>query len=905
MNDKTFSHYVWHAEPTEKVLAELDTTPNGLASAEAAARLARFGRNTLPAARRRGPLIRFLRQFNNLLILVLLGATSLTAAMGHWVDTGVILLVVFANATLGFIQEGRAERALEAIQHMLSPKASVIREGQRVVLSAEELVPGDIVVLEAGDRVSGDLRLLRARNLQIQEAALTGESIAVEKSAEPVGATAEIGDRTSMAFSGTLVSTGYGFGVVTGTGVATELGKVTTMLTEVRTLTTPLLRQIAVFARLLTIAILSLAAAVFTFGILVRGYAMDEMFIAVVGLSVAAIPEGLPAILTITLAIGVQRMAARNAIIRQLPAVETLGSVSIICSDKTGTFTRNEMTVRTVAVAGRDYDVSGAGYEPRGRFASEEREIEPETDPVLQELARAAVLCNDATLRQVDAAWTVEGDPMEGALLTLGGKAGFDPAREHLRCPRTDLIPFDAQYRFMATLNHSHEGVAFILVKGAPERILAMCKSQRTASGDEPINTDAWNRSIEQIARRGQRVLAIATRSASHSKTNLNFDDVESNLVLLGLVGLIDPPRDEAIEAVKDCHTAGIRVKMITGDHKVTAVAIAQQLGLDNPNEVLTGSDLDKLDDSELRNAVMRVDVFARTSPTHKLRLVEALQANGAIVAMTGDGVNDAPALKRANVGVAMGHKGTEAAKETAQIVLADDNFASIVHAVREGRTVYDNLSKAIAFLLPVNGGESISILAAILLGVTLPITPLQILWVNMVSSVGLALTLAFEATERDAMLRPPRASAQPLLSAFLVWRIVLVSLLFASGIFGMFKFAVANGESVETARTMAVNTLVAMEVFYLFSVRYLRVSSITLEGALGTRPVLIGVTIVVTLQFLFTYAPFMEVFFDSRPLSLWQGLLVISAGGAVLLILELEKVIRRKIGIGPMAKAV
>ena len=900
MNDVAPNSPSWHALPVEEVLIALKTASDGLTSAEATARLGRIGRNILPGSRRRGPLIRFLRQFNNLLILVLVGAAALTALMGHWVDTGVILVVVLANATLGFVQEGRAERALEAIQDMLSPKASVFRDGRRLAVSAEELVPGDIVVLEAGDRVPADLRLLRARNLQIQEAALTGESVAVEKRTDPAGAGAEIGDRVSMAFSGTLVTAGQGVGISVGTGVNTELGKITTLLSEVQTLTTPLLRQIASFARLLTIAVLSVAATVFAFGTLVRGYAMDEMFIVVIGLFVAAIPEGLPAILTITLAIGVQRMAARNVIIRRLPAVETLGAVSIICSDKTGTLTRNEMAVRTVTTADRLYQVSGVGYEPRGTFACDSHEIEPEADPIIQELARAALLCNDAALRQTEGTWTVEGDPMEGALLSLAGKAGLDPANEGPRYPRTDLIPFDAQHRYMATLHHDHQGGAAIYVKGAPERILAMSRYQRTAFGDVLLDVHKWNPRIDLIADQGQRVLALATKVVDSRKSNLAFTDVDSDLVLLGLVGLIDPPREEAIVAVQDCRAAGIRVKMITGDHKGTAAAIGRQLNLENPSEVLTGNDIDALDESGLRDAAMRVDVFARTNPSHKLRLVEALQANGAIVAMTGDGVNDAPALKRADVGVAMGRKGTEAAKEAAQIVLADDNFASIAHAVREGRTVHDNLKKAIAFLLPVNGGESISILAAILLGLTLPITPLQILWINMVSSAGLALTLAFEATERDTMRRPPRAAAEPLLSAFLAWRILFVSALFAAGIFGMFKFATWSGLSIETARTMTVNTLVAMEVFYLFSVRYLRVASITFEGLLGTRAVFIGVTIVVALQFLFTYAPFMETFFDSRPLTLWQGFLAVSVGAAVLLILEIEKLIRRGLGIGP-----
>ncbi|WP_370540560.1 HAD-IC family P-type ATPase [Azospirillum sp. INR13] len=516
---------------------------------------------------------------------------------------------------------------------------------------------------------------------------------------------------------------------------------------------------------------------------------------------------------------------------------------------------------------------------------------------MLVELARAGALCNDAALHQTDGGWTVEGDPMEGALLVLAHKAGIDPVEEGRRLPRTDLIPFESEHRFMATLHHDHEHRGIVYVKGAPERILEMCAAERGADGDRPLDAAAWQQRLEQMAGHGQRVLAFAAKAAGPDHRELSFGDVEGGLVLLGLVGMIDPPRAEAMEAVAACRAAGIRVKMITGDHAVTARAIGAQLGLENAGSALTGPEIELLGDEELARLAPDVDVFARASPEHKLRLVQALQGRGHVVAMTGDGVNDAPALKRADVGVAMGRKGTEAAKEAAEMVLADDNFASIARAVHEGRTVYDNLKKAIVFLLPINGGESLSVIIAIMAGLTLPITPLQILWVNMVSSIGLALALAFEPPERDVMGRPPRPAGEALLSRFLVWRIAFVSMLMTLGIFGMFKWALWHGADEATARTVAVNTLVVMEVFYLFSVRYLRAPSLTFRGVLGTRPVLIAVGVVTALQLVFTYAPFMEALFDTRPLGVAQGLPVLAAGVLLFAVLEIEKLIRRRRG--------
>ncbi|ALP51684.1 carbonate dehydratase [Candidatus Tenderia electrophaga] len=886
---------LWHTLSPAQTLESRAASAAGLSAAEAQLRLDQHGPNRLPEGKRRSALARFFIHFHNLLIYVLLAAALITALLGHWVDTAVIMGVVLLNAVIGFIQEGKAEDALQAIRLMLSPQAMVLRDGRRQSLAADQLVPGDIVVLQAGDKVPADLRLLQVKNLQIQEAVLTGESMAVPKQVAAVAADALLGDRRNMAYSGTLVSAGHGLGVVVATGVDTEIGHISTLVARVETLTTPLIAQMDRFARWLTLAVLALAAAVFVFGVTLREFGAAEMFMTVVGLAVAAIPEGLPAILTVTLAIGVQRMARRHAIIRRLPAVETLGSVSIICSDKTGTLTRNEMTVRSLALAAETLEVGGTGYDPHGDFALAGVSLDPDRHPLLQQTLRAACLCNDAALEHRESGWCVHGDPMEGALLVAGAKAGLDLTAEAQNLPRTDLIPFDSEHKYMATLHHSHAGEALILLKGAPERVLQLCTQQHNGEQLEPLNVNDWHARIDTLARQGQRVLALAYKQAPTTQQTLEFADVADGMVLLGLFGLIDPPRDEAIAAVAQCQAAGMQVKMITGDHAVTAAAIAAQLKLTHTDSVITGHDLDQMDDQTLRRRVADVDVYARVSPEHKLRLVKLLQERGAVVAMTGDGVNDAPALKRADVGIAMGHKGTEAAKEAAEMVITDDNFASIARAVQEGRTVYTNLKKSIIFLLPVNGGESLSIIAAVLLGFTLPITPLQILWVNMVSSVALAMALAFEPAEPDVMRQPPRPAREPLLSGFLIWRILLVSVLFAAGVFGIFSWSQLHGSTLEESRTYAVNTLVAMEVFYLFSVRYLRAPSLTLRGLLGTRAVLIAVGLVLALQLIFTYAPFMERLFDTRPVDFVHGLEIIMLGVLLLFILELEKLVRRR----------
>ncbi|MDP2375166.1 cation-transporting P-type ATPase [Reyranella sp.] len=881
----------WHAVDSPSVIEGLRTKPDGLSQDEATQRLATHGPNRLPQGPRRGPLLRFLSQFHDLLIYVLLTAAVLSVLTGHGTDALVILAVVVVNAIIGFVQEGRAEKALEAIRSMIDPHASVMRDGHRHTIGADEVVPGDVVLLEAGDKVPADLRLIKARNLRVDEAILTGESVPVDKNVKPVAADAALGDRFSMAFSGTFITAGQGTGIVVATGPASELGRISVMIGAVERLTTPLVRQMNHFARQVTVAVLAASALVFAYAVFARSYSLDDAFMAVIGLAVAAIPEGLPAVMTIALAVGVQRMARRNAIIRQLPAVETLGAVSIICSDKTGTLTRNEMTVSMIVTADRRIAVEGAGYRPEGGFTADgDGAIDPAADPILEELSLAALLCNDADLRQANAEWIVDGDPMEGALVSLAIKAGHNATAARSGFRRLDEIPFDARHRYMATL-HARDGRApVVYIKGAPERILSMCSRVAAADGEQPLDTGGWNRKVDTLAEAGQRVIALARRSGAHDSRTITPPDVEQELTLLGIVGLIDPPRPEAVAAIAECKAAGISVKMITGDHAATATAIAQQLGLAENPRTVTGQDLDAMDDATLRRHARDATVFARTSPEHKLRLVEALQADGSVIAMTGDGVNDAPALKRADVGVAMGGKGTEAAKEASEMVLADDNFASIVAAVREGRTVYDNLTKVIAWTLPTNGGEALTIILAIAFGLTLPVTPIQILWINMVTAVALGLTLAFEPTEPGAMRRPARPAKQQILSGRLLWRILFVSGLMVCGTFGIYVWATARGLPLEAARTMAVNTLVVMEIFYLFSVRYAHGTSFTWQGMLGTPAVLIGVATVIVAQLAFTYLPPMQAIFDSRSVSLADGAATIVVGALLLVIVESEK---------------
>lgn len=901
----------WHDLSTVDVQERLGTTAAGLSSKEVTDRQALYGENTYEVAKSTGWFKRLIAQINNLLIYVLLAAAVITMIIGHVVDAIVILAVVVLNIGIGLYQEGKAEQSLQAIRKLLAPKAQVRRDGRLQTLPAHVLVPGDVVQVASGDHLPADLRWFDTNNLQIDESPLTGESVPVQKASDAVKPDASIGDRFSMGYAGTLVTQGQANAIVVDTGMKTEMGRIGRMIESVEMTKTPLIERMDQFARWLTLTILLGAMLLFAYGFWVRQFSGAEMLMAVVGLAVAAIPEGLPAILTITLAIGVQRMAKRQAVVRRLPAVETLGSVTTICSDKTGTLTRNEMTVQSICLDEQALTVQGRGYEPVGDITdSNDQSLTTKDQPAKrsdiitasQWLGLTSLLCNDAALHQTQAGdWVASGDPTEAALLTLGAKLGFDHSASQKQFPRIGVVPFESAHRFMATahraLNDDPSEKGFLLVKGAPEKILDLVEQQMAPDGElVPFKKAPWLHAIEAQARAGRRVLAFAIKPQLENVSKDELRTEVSGLTLVGLAGIVDPPRQEAIESIKLCQQAGIRVKMITGDHAGTALAIAFELGLAREGQTaLTGRDIEEMSDEQLKVVVKDTDVFARSSPEHKIRLVKALQSNGQIVAMTGDGVNDAPALKQADIGIAMGKKGTEAAKQAAEIVLADDNFATIVSAVKEGRTIYDNLKKSIAFLLPINGGESIAITVAILIGATLPITPLQILWVNMVSAIGLGIVLAFEPAESDIMARAPRARNAPLLSPFLLWRIAFVSLLFLVGIFGVFHWTLYDGGSTDLARTMAVNALVSMEVFYLFSVRFLKTRSFHWQGIKGTPRVLMAVAFVVTLQLAFTYLPAAQEIFSTRPLSFAQLLLIAAVGVCVLLILEIEKLIVRR----------
>ncbi len=886
----------WHALDTEEVFSTLTSRFEGLTPTEAEQRLVDYGPNRLSPPKKLSPFKRLLLQFHNLLIYVLLCTAFITLLLGHWIDAGVIAGVVLINAIIGYIQEGKAERALDAIRTLLSNQAMVVRDGKRQTISTDQLVPGDIVFIQSGDKVPADLRLFKVKDLRIEEASLTGESMPAEKSIVPAPEAATVGDRDCLAFSGTLVTYGQGHGVVVATGDNTELGRISALIATVHPLTTRLLRQVAEFGRWLTAAIGAVALITFAFGLLVRDYTFGDMFLAAVGLAVAAIPEGLPAIITITLAIGVQAMARRNVIVRRLPAVETLGSVTVICSDKTGTLTRNEMTVRGVVTANHLFEVSGAGYDPHGLFQISGKDISLKEHPGLGELARAAVLCNDASVKEVAGQWQVEGDPTEGALITLGMKAGVDPAFEGNEFPRTDVIPFESEHRFMATLHHDHAGHGFVYLKGAAERVLGMCNAQRSLGEDRPLDIPYWQKHIEELAGQGQRIIAIAFRVVTDEHRELRFADVEGGLTLLGLLGITDPPRPEAIEAVQQCQRAGIRVKMITGDHALTARAIGSQMGIGDGKTAVTGQELEAMTVKEISELLDKVDIFARVSPEHKLRLVLGLQASGEVVAMTGDGVNDAPALKRADVGVAMGGKGTEVAKEAAEVVLTDDNFASIAQAVKQGRAIYDNIRKAITFILPTNGGEAGVIVAAILSGRMLPITPVQILWVNMITAVTLALALAFEPPEEEVMVRPPRDPQEPILTPFLIWRVLFVSLILVAGTFGLFLWGRLHEMPIESARTLAVNTLIMFEVFYLINTRSLKQSMMNRQAFAGNRAILIAIVAVLLIQQLFTYFPPIQRLFGSAAIGFVDWVRIVFVSSSVFFLVEIEKYFFRKL---------
>ncbi|BDV31116.1 cation-translocating P-type ATPase [Microbacterium terricola] len=888
-----------HARSADDVVTALGTDGHGLSSEEARARLARVGPNQLPEPARKPAIVRFLVHFNDTLIYILLAAAVIKAVMGDWLDFWVIMAVAIINAVIGYIQEGRAEKALAGIRGMLSADASVRRDGGWGTIPSSDLVPGDIVRLMPGDRVPADVRLTQAFQLRVDESALTGESVPSSKDLAPVDDDAGVGDRTSMAFSGTIVAAGQGRGVVTGTGVSTEIGKIQTLADEAGSLATPLTRQLDDFGRLLTIVILAMAAVMLLIGRFLHQMPFDDLISAAIGFAVAAIPEGLPALVTITLAIGVQQMAKRQAITRKLPAVEALGSVTTVCSDKTGTLTKNEMTVRSIVTPVATYDVTGLGYDPDG--AIEPREGQSGGD--LAAILAVATLCNDAHIvadpaaASGDGGWALVGEPTEGALKVVAMKGAVNAGGS----TRVGVLPFDSANKFMATLNEGSDSSRAILVKGAPDRLLDRSGSQRGLRGAEPLDRARWDGVVDELSAQGLRVLAAARRPVPAGTDGLGIDDLH-DLEFLGVWGIVDPPRPEAIEAIADCHHAGISVKMITGDHAGTALAIGREMGLVSGDDVrvLTGAELEALSQDQLTRVVRDVDVYARTSPEHKIRIVRALQAHDEVVAMTGDGVNDAPALTRANVGIAMGIKGTEATKEAAEIVLADDNFATIRSAIREGRRIYDNLRKSVVFLLPTNGAQSLVILIAVVFGLTLPLTSVQVLWVNMVTALTLSLALAYEPAERGIMSRPPRRTGGGIIDGREFGFVLVVSVLIAAAAMGVFYTQVAVGVAVEYARTQAVLMLALGQLAYLLNCRFLTRSSITTDVFRGNRMVWISAAALIALQLVFTYVPFMNVLFESVPLGAQSWLLPLLLSVVIFFLVEVLKGVLRTRDAGP-----
>jgi Ca2+-transporting ATPase len=829
----------------------------------------------------------------------------------EWVDSGVIFGVVLANGIIGYIQEAKAESSLAALAQTMVAEATVLRSGRKQRIPSSQLVAGDMVLLTAGDRVPADMRLLHCRDLQVAESALTGESVPVAKDIQPLPAETVLAERHNMAYASTMVTYGQASGIVTATGDQTEVGRISRLISTAQDLATPLTRKIGQFSEVLLYAILGLAALVVVVGLL-RGEPLFDLFMAAVALAVGAIPEGLPAAVTITLAIGVSRMAKRRAIIRKLPAVETLGSTTVICSDKTGTLTENQMTVQAIITGQEEYTVSGSGYAPHGEIS---RQLDQKQNqqgtalpseqeaPALYPCLRAAALCNDSVLEKKEESWQIQGDPTEGALLTVAEKAGSGVQTLQERYPRLDSIPFESEHQFMATLHNNtaeqeDAATSLICIKGAVEQVLAKCEKGLSAKGATyPLDQEQIHADVARLAAQGLRVLAFAEKKVE-ARSRVELEDVQDGFIFLGLMGMIDPPRSEAIAAVKTCRQAGIRIKMITGDHPATAAAIAGQIGLageqkeGEPPAVLTGSELEKIADEDLVAAAADTDVFARATPEQKIRLVRALQATGNVVAMTGDGVNDAPALKQADIGVAMGITGTDVSKEAADMVLTDDNFSSIEAAVEEGRAVFDNLTKFIVWTLPTNLGEGLVILAAIFFGLTLPILPVQILWINMTTAGFLGLMLAFEPKEPGIMRRKPRDPDTPILTKELIVRIFLVGTLLLIGAFGLFQWELARGACLDAARTVAVNVFIVMELFYLFNCRSLTKSIFKL-GLFTNIWVFFGVTAMMLIQMVYTYVPVMNQLFHSTAIGFGSWMRIMLAGVIGFLIVELEKKLR------------
>lgn len=882
----------WHQLSVHETLAIQVTSAAGLSQNQIRRRQETHGLNALPPPARRSAWLRFLGHFNDVLIYILLAAAVVTSLMGHWLDTTVILAVAVINAIIGYVQESRAERSLDGIRNMMSNRARVVRDGQKEDIDARDLVPGDIVILRPGDKIPADVRLFDAHNLHVEESMLTGESTVVEKHDAPLPGDAALGDRLNIGFSGTHVSAGNARGIVIATGSDTEIGHINRMMTDVHALQTPLLRQMALLGKRIFHVVLVMVAVLFVVGRYLLGMPLPDLLLSLISIAVASVPEGLPAIISIILSLGVQRMARNRAIIRKLPTVETLGAMTVICSDKTGTLTMNEMTAKNVLLAQGVYHVAGDNYQPIGEItrASDGLPVDWRHEDALTRFVRAAAICNDSQLHEdADGQWRIVGGPTEGAMMVLAAKAGqgLDGVAKHGK------VPFDSGYKYMARRCDDH-GHNLIYVTGAPDVLFRLCAHEQGEHGPQPLRLDYWERGLAAFAQQGLRTLAAAYKPGAAGATVLSHADFQDGLILLGVAGIMDPPRPEAIAAIGLCNQAGIRVKMITGDHPETALAIGAMLGMTHVREAITGAQLQQMGDEELAARVRDHDIFARTSPEHKLRLVRALQGMGEVVGMTGDGVNDAPALKQADVGVAMGIKGTEVTKEAADMVLADDNFASIAYAVREGRRVYDNLKKTILFILPTNLAQGLLVIAALLAGAQAPLTPLQILWMNMATSITLSFGLAFEPAEPGMMHRPPRDPAKSILDAFAIWRIAFVGLLFMASAFVIEKSLIAAGRDADFIRTVILQTLVTAQWTYLFNCRlqdrFPLTPSMFRNKALWLVTILLGL-----LQCALIYLPGMNRVFGTVPLPPEYWTLTLVAAGVLFCIVEGEKWVLRR----------
>ena len=873
----------WHSSGAHDAVVKLASSLHGLSQKEAERRFAEIGPNELKEAPRAGPLRLFVGQFEDFMILILIAAAVVSALLGELLDAGAIIAIVVLNAVLGFVQEYRAEKAIAALKRMSAPMARVLRDGRERKVEARLLVPGDIVILAEGDRVPADCRLLEAVALEADEAALTGESLPVHKISEAVPENAPLAERKSMLFAGTVVTRGRGRAAVTETGMRTELGKIAQLVQDTQDEDTPLKKRLAAMGKQLGVLALGICAVVFLAGFL-RGEDALEMFLTSVSLAVAAIPEGLPAVVTITLAVGVQRMVKRKAIIRKLPAVETLGAATVICSDKTGTLTKNEMTVRELWLPGAEYDVTGSGYAPAGDFLRAGKRVDALKDGGARLLMETGVLCNNASFDE----GRVLGDPTEGSLLVLAAKAGLGVERTRRDNAFVSEIPFDSSRKMMTVLR-KQGGAVTAYTKGAAEVVVEECAFV-LRNGKAVRMTPELRRGIldanKALASKALRVLGFAVKAGAK--------DAENDMTFVGMVGMNDPPRPEAKEAISLCKTAGIRVLMITGDNAETAKAVARELGIRSEG-ALTGDDIDALSDDEFDKAVAQVSVFARVSPEHKLRIVGALKKRGEIVAMTGDGVNDAPALKKADIGIGMGITGTDVSKEASDMIIVDDNFASIVAAVEEGRIIFDNIVKTVRYLISCNVGEVLTIFIAVIAGLKTPLLPIQILWMNLVTDSMPALALGMDPKDPDVMGRKPRNPSESILNKRTLVSAFSVGLLMCAGVLGVYLYTMPEG--LEKARTMAFTTIIFFQFFYAFSVRSDRRSIISI-GALSNRLLVGAVALAAILQVAIIYLPAAQLIFKTSPLVASDFALAIAVSSTALLLPELYKLVKRRGGI-------